>query len=68
MPGSISDSNNGPSDRSPYVPSWCYPKGPKMCLCGHHEGYHNDSGECLLCHECSCTGMANELKTPIEEM
>lgn len=55
MPGSVSDSSKGPSDTAPYVPSWCYEKPrPYMCDCGHHEGYHNDAGECLMRHECGC--------------
>ena len=48
MPGPISDSSPGPRDDAPYVPHWCYPKGPRMCPCGHHEGYHADSGACVL--------------------
>ena len=42
------DSYEGPPDDAPYVPSWCYAKGPKMCPCGHHEGYHADDGSCVL--------------------
>jgi hypothetical protein len=58
MPGPVSDSSKGPSERSPYVPSHCYPKGPKMCPCGHHEGYHaGQGGACVLAHECRCTGL-----------
>lgn len=63
MPGDISRSSKGPPDDGPYVPSWCYPdNSPKMCSCGHHEGYHNDKGVCLLQHKCRCTGM------PLEDM
>lgn len=40
MPGPVSDSSKGPRDDTPYVPSWCYRNGPRMCPCGHHEGYH----------------------------
>ena len=49
MPGSISDSFQGPAWFHPYCPPWCYPNSePMMCECGHHEGYHNDAGHCLL--------------------
>ncbi len=59
MPGPTSDSYQGPPDDGPYVPSWYYPNGaPKMCMCGHHEGYHNDKGECLQEDKCSCVGMS----------
>ena len=65
MPGSISDSNPGPSDLGPYVPHWCYPdNAPKACPCGHHEGYHNDAGICLRRGECDCTGLPPECQTP----
>ena len=58
MPGEISQSYQGPPDDAPYVPSWCYEPGkPKMCKCGHHEGYHNDAGACNQQHKCGCTGM-----------
>jgi len=30
MPGPVSESNPGPSDESPYVPSWCYEQGPRI--------------------------------------
>lgn len=64
MPGPVSDSNPGPSERSPFLPSWCYPApGPKMCPCGHHEGYHGDTGACLLGQECGCVGLPNECLT-----
>jgi hypothetical protein len=65
MPGDISKSNPGPPEESPYVPSWCYPNGPKMCPCGHHEGYHNDKGECLLKHKCNCAGLPDNCRTPL---
>ena len=64
MPGPVSDSSKGPRDDTPYVPSWCYPKGPRMCPCGHHEGYHNDHGFCLLRHECHCQRLPAECLTP----
>jgi hypothetical protein len=52
MPGPISESYKGPGASAPYVPSWCFdPPGPRMCKCGHHEGYHNDAGVCL-CGRC----------------
>jgi hypothetical protein len=58
MPGEVSRSNPGPGADAPYVPSWCYdPPGPRMCVCGHHEGYHNDAGECLQRLRCGCRGM-----------
>lgn len=61
MPGPVSESFRGTPDHAPYVPSWCYdPPGPAMCECGHHEGYHNDAGECLHAHFftcCGCTGL-----------
>jgi hypothetical protein len=57
MPGSVSDQSKGPSDSSPYVPSWCYdPPGPRMCKCGHREGYHNDEMQCNQRHKCECEG------------
>jgi hypothetical protein len=57
MPGPVSTSSIGPSDDSPYVPSWCYENGnPPMCSCGHHHGYHNDAGECNQAHKCACKG------------
>lgn len=57
MPGPISDQYQGPPDAGPYVPSWCYPNGPRMCPCGHHEGYHNDAGTCLQAAKCHCDGL-----------
>lgn len=68
MPGPTSDSFCGPPDDAPYVPSWCYPRGPKMCPCGHHEGYHNDKGRCLLAHRCECAGLPANCLTGEEEM
>jgi len=67
MPGSNSDSFGGPTDETPYVPSWCYRNGPKACPCGHHEGYHNDAGECLNRHACGCTGLPADCFTPLSD-
>ena len=67
MPGPVSESYKGPGSESPYVPSWCYRSGPKECPCGHHEGYHNDAGECLLRHKCGCSGLPAECLTPLSE-
>lgn len=66
MPGPVSESSKGPRDDTPYVPSWCYANGPKMCPCGHNEGYHSDSGACLLAHQCRCSGLPVECLTPSE--
>ena len=68
MPGPVSDSYQGSPDDGPYVPSWLYPRGPKMCPCGHHEGFHNDKGACLLAHQCRCAGMPVECRSTDEEM
>lgn len=57
MPGPVSDSSRGTAEEAPYVPSWCFEGGPRMCLCGHHEGYHGDDGGCLLTYKCHCTGL-----------
>jgi hypothetical protein len=67
MPGPISQSSKGPGNESPYAPPWCYKNGPKMCPCGHHEGYHNDDGECLLSHKCGCKGIPDECVTSLDE-
>lgn len=68
MPGPVSDSYQGPPDDGPYVPSWCYPNdAPRMCPCGHHEGYHNDKGRCLHAKRCGCTGLPADRFTPDEE-
>jgi hypothetical protein len=57
MPGPVSDSSKGPGEDTPYVPHWCYEGGkPPVCSCGHHHGYHNDSGVCLQRHRCACKG------------
>jgi len=66
MPGEISRSIEARDDM-PYVPSWCYATGPKMCPCGCHEGYHNDDRECLRRAKCGCTGIPAELVTPVAE-
>lgn len=64
MPGPVSDSYRGPPEDGPYVPAWCYPNNqPRVCRCGHHEGFHNDAGECLHAHDfskCGCTGFAEK--------
>lgn len=67
MPGPISQSHEGPGDDSPYVPSWCYRSGPKMCPCGHHEGFHADNGACLRAGICGCGGLPATARTPLEE-
>jgi hypothetical protein len=67
MPGPVSDSSAGPSDDAPYVPSWCYTNGPRMCPCGHHEGYHSDGGECLQRTRCGCQGLPQNCRTPLTE-
>ena len=55
-PGPISQSHTGTPDDAPYVPSWCYKSGPRMCPCGHHEGYHNDAGQCLRAMNATAPG------------
>lgn len=67
MPGDISRSNPGPGPSAPYVPGHLYQKGPRMCPCGHHEGYHNDAGACLLVRECGCAALPPECLTPDDE-
>lgn len=67
MPGPVSDSHRGPSHQAPYVPSWCYPRGPKVCPCGHHEGYHNDRGACLNRQRCGCAGLPAHCRSSDEE-
>lgn len=55
-------------DEKPYIPSWNYPNNsPKMCPCGHHEGYHNDDRQCLLRHKCGCIGLPSSCFTTDEE-
>ena len=68
MPGPSSCSSEGPGDRSPYLPAYCYQNEPKMCPCGHHEGFHNSDGKCLLDAECGCPCLPPDCETPIEEM
>lgn len=68
MPGPVSESNKGPRDDAPYVPSYCYKNGPRLCPCGHHEGYHGDDGNCLLRFGCGCKGIPAECITPMEDM
>ncbi len=67
-PGPISQRSPGPREETPYVPSWCFPKGPHVCPCGHHEGYHGDSGICVLTAYCRCTGLPDACRTPASEM
>ena len=70
MPGPVSDSHQGTPDHAPYVPSWCYPgDSPKVCPCGHHEGYHDSEGRCIHTHHftnCGCTGLPADCRTPDE--
>jgi hypothetical protein len=68
MPGPISDSSSGPSEDSPYVPAHSYINGPKMCPCGHHEGYHNGDGECLQRRNCKCSGLPAECYTADDDL
>lgn len=68
MPGEISRTNPGTPDHAPYVPSHLYRHGPKQCPCGHHEGFHNDKGECLHTRDCRCGGLPVTCLTPLEEM
>jgi hypothetical protein len=60
MPGPVSDVNQGPKGDMPYVPSWCYENGPRMCKCGCHEGYHGDNGSCIRGRKCGCKGFAEQ--------
>lgn len=53
---------------TPYVPSWNYPNGPKMCPCGHHEGYHDDAGACALARWCGCAGLPATCVTPVGQL
>lgn len=69
MPGPVSESFQGPPDDSPYVPSWCFPNNaPKVCPCGHHEGYHGDDGRCLQERHCGCLGLPNDCRTADDEL
>lgn len=69
MPGPVSDSYPGLTDDKPFLPSWLYPDNtPKMCPCGHHEGYHaGKGGACVLGRQCGCTGLPAECWTTDEE-
>lgn len=64
MSKEVSRRYKGPSGQTPYVPSWCYKDGPKNCPCGHHEGYHDDAGKCLMTHKCGCKGLPLDCRTP----
>lgn len=64
----VSSSSKGPPDTGPYVPEWCYPNGPQVCPCGHHEGYHGDSGQCSQRSRCGCPGIPPECVTPDDEL
>jgi len=70
-PGPVSDSATGRQDWHPYVPGYCYPNGPKMCPCGHHEGFHLGPGsKCIHTsrHEkCGCTGLPASSYTTNDE-
>lgn len=79
MPGPVSDSYQGMPDDAPYVPSWNYTHGPKMCPCGHDEGYHDDQGVCLFRRYdfskskrkhpvCDCAGLPADCLTPLTDM
>ena len=68
MPGSISDSHKGTPEGAPYIPTWCYKFGPRMCPCGHHEGYHDDKGVCLHTKNCGCPGLPADCLTPTEDL
>lgn len=68
MPGPVSQSNLGPSAESPYVPDWCYRSGPRMCPCGHHEGFHDSEGRCLQAGRCGCSGLPADCLTPMAEL
>lgn len=72
MPGPVSDSTKGRRGNHPYIPSWNYPNNrPKMCPCGHHEGYHAGPGErCIhsAAHDnCGCLGLPVECFTTDDE-
>ena len=51
---------------APWIPSDLYPDGPKLCPCGHHEGYHSHSGSCWYAKRCRCSGLPADCFTPIE--
>ena len=68
MPGPISESFAGPGEHCPYVPSRNYPNNaPRTCPCGHHEGFHNDTGECNQAKLCGCKGLPDDCLTPDED-
>lgn len=67
-PGPVSDTHKGTPDWAPYVPSWCYRDGPRLCPCGHHEGYHDSAGRCLHAAHCQCGGLPPDKLTPLAEM
>jgi len=50
---------------APVVAEDCYPDGPRLCPCGHHEGFHHSDGICRWTKECRCTGLPVECYTPI---
>jgi hypothetical protein len=41
----------------------CVAKGPKMCPCGHHEGFHADDGACVRRRQCRCAGLPPDCRT-----
>lgn len=68
MPGPVSDSYQGARDHQPYVPGYCYPNGPKVCGCGHHEGYHAGLGGACVAGGCGCKSLPAEAFTTDEEL
>ena len=51
------------AEPKPYVPSWCYDNNaPRMCMCGCHEGFHNDAGRCLKLGTCGCERFVEVVK------
>lgn len=50
---------------APWVAEDCYPEGPRLCPCGHHEGFHAHSGACRWAAICGCIGLPVESYTPI---
>ena len=60
MPGEVSQSNPGPSDESPYVPSLVL-RTFRCRVCAFvatMSGYHNDAVMCLRQAFCHCSGFA----------
>lgn len=49
---------------APWVTEDCYPDGPRLCPCGHHEGYHASNGACRFTKDCGCDGLPVESCTP----